>query len=59
VWIRKKGVNNVEKRWVSRLTVCGFKTTCLALFGVETYKGEVKTAFAAFVMWIQYLLVSI
>ena len=32
---------------------------CWALCGVETNKGGVETGFAAFVMCIRYLLVSI
>ena len=49
----------LKKQWVSTFTVCGFKTTCWALCGVETNECGVETAFAAFVMWIRYLLVSL
>jgi hypothetical protein len=51
-WFRKRAVNNVEKKWVSTFTVCGFEMTCWALCGVETNEYGVETAFAAFVMWI-------
>jgi hypothetical protein len=59
MWFWKRNVNNVEKKWVSTFTVCGFETTCWALCGVKTNECGVETAFAAFVMWIRYLLVSI
>ena len=52
MWFRKRDVNNVEKKWVSTFTVCGFEMTCWALCGDETNECGVKTAFAAFVMWI-------
>jgi hypothetical protein len=59
MWFWKRNVNNVEKKWVSTFTVCGFETMCWALCGVKTNECGVETAFAAFVMWIRYLLVSI
>ncbi len=52
MWFRKRDVNNVEKKWVSTFTVCGFETTCWAICGVETNECGVETALAAFVMWI-------
>jgi hypothetical protein len=42
MWFWKKDVNNVEKKWVSTFTVCGFETTCWALCGVKTTNVESK-----------------
>ncbi len=52
MWFWKRDVNNVEKKLVSKFTVCGFETTCWALCGDKTNECGVETAFAAFVMWI-------
>ena len=39
--VSEKKCRNVEKKWVSRFSECGFETTCLC--GVETNKGGVET----------------
>ena len=39
----EKRVSTISKKNVSRLTVCGFETTCWALCGVKTYTSEVET----------------
>ena len=52
-------MSTMLKKTGFQFTVCGFETTCWALCGVKTNECGVETAFAAFVMWIQYLLVSI
>ena len=41
MWIRKKGINNIEKM-VLGLTECDFETTCWALCGVKTTRVKLK-----------------
>ncbi len=53
--VSEKRCQQVEKMGVKIHSVL----TCWALCGLETNKGGVETGFAAFVMWIRYLLVSI